>query len=414
MVKRLILAISFILAALPVAAMDIMWRLETPGDPLPNRLYLKLTGEIIAGDAEDLEKALSKYNHLDFRELVIYLDSPGGSLAESLKISEVLLARPEIVRTHIGGIDQSSAICASACVFVFAAGNLRYLADNGRIGVHQFFSSNPDLTSEQALSLGQALSSDIVTLLDKQGIATAFFEEMAYTPAHGITWVNRHRLENWRVVTGDLLGESMEYVNINGGLWLRMEHRSIYGDNSLMLTCNDRNEIVGFASIDEPPGVSVGPFYAVIDGVPILPEYFNIVSRENHRTRIAFQLAPYQARLLAGAGSFGARVMDKAQQGFWGFEQEIRTDRIREMVNGCGGGNALQPGLRTERGIDLFGADLYSDGIRNVTLQTCIKACTDDRRCVGVSYVEAKNWCWPKSSAHGRRPAAGVTSVLKP
>ncbi len=106
--------------------------------------------------------------------------------------------------------------------------------------------------------------------------------------------------------------------------------------------------------------------------------------------------------------------MDEGQEGFWGFEQVIRTNRIREMVNGCGGGNAVQPGLRMERGVDLYGADLYCDGIRNVTLQTCVKTCTDDRRCVGVSSVDAKNWCWPKSSANWHRPAAGITSALKP
>lgn len=414
MLIRFLFAISYILVALPAAAMDIMARLEMPGDPLPNRLYLNMTGEIVAGDAQKLKEGLGHYDHIRFRELVVYLDSPGGSLAESLEIAEILRTRPEIVRTHIGGLGDTSADCASACVFVFAAGNLRYLAENGRIGVHQFFSSDPDLKAGQALSLGQALSSEIVTLLDKQGIATSFFQEMAYTPAEGITWVDRRRLEAWRVVTGDVFEESIEYVNVNGSLSLRMEHRSIYGDNSMMLTCNLRNEIIGVANIDEPPGVSAGPFYTMIDGVPVAPESFTIVSRQNYRTQVVFQLAPYQARLLASAGSFGARVMDEGQKGFWGFEQVIRTNKIREMVNGCGGGNTVQPGLRTERGVDLYGADLYSNGIRNVTLQTCVKTCIDDRRCVGVSYVETKNWCWPKSSAIGRRPAAGITSVLKP
>lgn len=414
MLIRLLFTVSYILVALPAAAMDILARLEMPGDPLPTRLYLKMTGEIVTGDSQKLKEGLGSYDHIRFRELVVHLDSPGGSLKEGLEIAEILRNRPEIVRTHVGGLDDTSADCASACVFVFAAGNLRYLAENGRIGVHQFFSSDPGLTGGQALSLGQALSSDIMMLFAKQGIATSFFQEMAYTPAEGITWVDRRRLEAWRVVTGNVFEESMEYVNVNGSLSLRMEHRSIYGDNSLMLSCNLRNEIVGVANIDEPPGVSVGPFYAMIDGVPVVPESFAIVSRENHRTQVVFQLAPYQARLLASAGSFGARVMGERQKGFWGFEQAIRTNRIREMVNGCGGGNIVLPGLRTERGVDLYGQDLYSNGIRNVTLQTCVKTCTDDHRCVGVSYVETKRWCWPKSSAIGRRPAAGITSVLKP
>lgn len=401
-------------AGLPAAALEIVAKLETPGGPHPNRLYLNMTGKIGAGDAKKLESGLAHYDHIDFRELVIYLDSLGGSLAEAMDMAEILRSRPELVRTHVGGLDDAPSDCASACVFVFAAGKLRYLADNGRIGVHQFFSSDPDLTGEQALSLGQALSSDVVMLLDNQGISTDFFEQMAYTPAEGITWVGRRQLEDWRVVTGDVFEESIEYINVNGRLSLQMQHRSIYGDNAITLTCNKRHEIVGVANLAEPAGVSGGEFYAVIDGVPASPESYSIISSENDRTQVVFKLAAYQARLLASAGSFGVHTTGPRETGFWGFEQQIRTPRVRELVNGCGGGNAVQTGLRTERGIDLHGSDLYPDGIRNVTFQTCVKACADEARCVGVSYVESKNWCWPKSSASGRRPAAGITSALKP
>lgn len=414
MLLRHFAVIVLSLITLPAAAMDIMARVDTPGDPLPNRLHIAMSGEIVAGDAEELRAGLAQYNHISFREIVVYLHSPGGSLIEGLKIGRILQDRSEIVSTHIESIERPLAECASACVFVFAGGDLRYLGQTGRIGVHQFFSSSPDITSEEALSVGQSLSSDIVRFLERQGIATDFFEEMAYTPHTGITWVDPRKLKDWRVVTGNVLNESIEYININGQLSLRMAHESIYGSNSIILTCNQNNQIVAVAKLDEPPGVVPSEVYAVIDGVAIVPENPGILDREENRTSLAFVLAPYQARLLASAGSFGARVMDARGEGFWGFEQAIRTDRVREMVNGCGGGNAVQPGLRVERGVDLFGADLYADGIRNVTLQTCVKACQDDNRCVAVSYVEARNWCWPKSSTSGRRPAAGITSAMMP
>jgi len=410
---RFVLSASLVLAALPAAAIEIIGQLETPGGPIPNRLYLKMSGEISEGDAEKLIEGLSHYDHISLRELVIFLDSPGGSVVESLKVAKILQARPEIVRTHVGETD-TAASCASACVFLFAAGDLRYLANTGRIGVHQFYSNDTELTGSDGLSIGQSLSAEIVGFLESQGVSSALFEEMAYTPAEGITWVDRRQLEKWRLVTGDVLDQSMEYFNVNGTLWLKLQHGSIYGENMIFLSCNARNEVVGVANLDEPSGVSAGEFFVVIDDVSMRPASSGIANQRERRTKVGFKLEAYQARLLASAGSFGARVMDATGDGYWGFEYSVDDKKLREMVNGCGGGNAVRPGLRTEPGIDLYGADLYRNGIRNVTLQTCVQACKDDRRCVGVSYVEAKRWCWPKSSTRGRRRAPGITSVMKP
>jgi len=410
---RLFLSALLALAALPATALDIIGHLDTPGEPFPNRLFLKMTGEIVEGDVEKLNEGLTHYDDVTLRELVVYLDSPGGSLVEGLELAKILQSRSEIVRTHVGETN-TTARCASACVFLFAAGDLRYLADTGRIGVHQFYTSNNELSGADGLSIGQSLSSDIISFLESQGVSSALFEAMAYTPAESMTWVDLSQLESWRLVTGDVLDQSMEYVNINGELWLKLEHRSIYGDNMIALSCNQRHEIVGVANLDQPPKVAAGDFYVVIDGVSVIPAVIRNTSNEEHRTKVAFKLKAYQARLLASAGSFGARVMDSIGDGFWGFEYSVNDKKLQEMINGCGGGNAVQPGLRTEPGIDLYGADLYRDGIRNVTLQTCVQACKDERRCVGVSYVEAKKWCWPKSSTRGRRRASGITSVVKP
>ncbi|MFG6535199.1 PAN domain-containing protein [Sulfitobacter sp. 1A16787] len=413
MLLRLLLSASLALAALPATGMEIIGHLDTPGAPLPNRLYLKMTGDIVAGDAEKLSEGLKHYDSVALRELVIYLDSPGGSLVEGLKIARILQSRPEIVKTRVGETD-TAASCASACVILFAAGDLRDLADTGRIGVHQFYSSKADLSGADGISLGQSLSSDLIGFLESQGVSSALFKEMAYTPAETMSWVDSPQLEAWGLVTGDVIDQSMEYVNINGELWLKLEHRSLYGDNMIALSCNQRHEVVGVANLDQPPKVVAGDFYVVIDGVPVIPAASRATSNEKHRTKVTFKLEAYQARLLAGAGSFGARVMDSIGDGFWGFQYSVEDKKLREMINGCGGGNFVQPGLRTEPGIDLYGADLYRNGIRNVTLQTCVQACKDDRRCVGVSYVEAKKWCWPKSSARGRRQAPGITSVIKP
>lgn len=409
-----IFIVLFNLTPHPASAMEMIGHLSTPGEPFPNRLYIRMTGEIVDGDAEDFIEGLNYYNNISVREIIIYLDSPGGLLSEAMRIADIIKSRPEIVVTRVGGLDDRDSFCASACVFIFAAGKLRYLDNDGHIGVHQFSSADPDMDSNLALSSAQWLSSEIISFLSNQGIAAAFFEEMASTSPSQVSWIDRERLEAWGVITGDVANESMEYININGDIALEMTQSGIYGANALTLTCNERHEVIAIANLEEPPNVSVGEFFAVIDGVEMAPASYKVIDRENYRTRVLFKLAPYQARLLAGAGSFGAKILDGNHDGLWGFEQAIHTNMVREMVNGCGGGDAVSPGLRVEKGVDLFGEDLYKDGIRNVTLQTCIKACEEDQRCVGISYVEANKWCWPKSSTDGRRNASGITSAILP
>ncbi|MFT6677000.1 MAG: membrane-bound ClpP family serine protease [Sulfitobacter sp.] len=101
MLLRLLITSLFFLTAAPVAAMDILAKLDTPGAPHPNRLHLKMIGEIIKGDARQLKEGLETYDGIQFREIAIYLDSPGGSLLEALKIAEILRSREELIRTDL-------------------------------------------------------------------------------------------------------------------------------------------------------------------------------------------------------------------------------------------------------------------------------------------------------------------------
>ena len=102
MLLRLFLSALLALAALPATALDIIGHLDTPGEPFPNRLFLKMTGEIVEGDVEKLNEGLTHYDDVTLRELVVYLDSPGGSLVEGLELAKILQSRSEIVRTHVG------------------------------------------------------------------------------------------------------------------------------------------------------------------------------------------------------------------------------------------------------------------------------------------------------------------------
>lgn len=61
--------------------------------------------------------------------------------------------------------------------------------------------------------------------------------------------------------------------------------------------------------------------------------------------------------------------------------------------------------------IDFFGADLTQDGIRGVTLNTCVQICLDNQSCAAVSWVLTKSWCFPKRQGYTERINENVVSV---
>jgi hypothetical protein len=86
-------------------------------DPGPTPIEVRLTGTIEAGDAQSLLTHLRRAPSLPWR---LVLDSPGGSLLESLKIAE-LVERTRL-ETHVS----ADRICASACFFIFLSGAARF------------------------------------------------------------------------------------------------------------------------------------------------------------------------------------------------------------------------------------------------------------------------------------------------
>jgi hypothetical protein len=327
MIFRTIVTAMLGLAPLPAFAMEVLTYLDAQGPPMPNRLYLKLVGEIIEGDADRLDEALRDYDDIPLREVIVYLDSPGGSLAESLQIAKDLRARDEILLTHVGE-EGSTGLCASACVAIFAAGDLRYMSEKGRVEIYQ----DPQGRSEAAAN--PALREAVTTFYAEQGVSERLVRVMENASVESDISENRGLLEEWGLLTGDVISQSMDRVIIDGSEGLRLKQRSIYGENEVILSCTDQGRISGKADIDQPEGVVAGEFYAVIDGASMEP-FSSTLKVRDRRTEVSFELAPFQANLLRGAGSFGARVMAVSREGFWGFEYEIQGPELRTFIEVC-------------------------------------------------------------------------------
>jgi len=64
-------------------------------------------------------------------------------------------------------------------------------------------------------------------------------------------------------------------------------------------------------------------------------------------------------------------------------------------------------------GVDLFGDDLTSNGVKGISLAECEAICSKDSSCKAYSFIEAKQWCFPKHGPGNKKDNATVISGTK-
>lgn len=72
-----------------------------------------------------------------------------------------------------------------------------------------------------------------------------------------------------------------------------------------------------------------------------------------------------------------------------------------------------QTSIARYEGLDFFGMDLNTRGIRDISLQECESICESSSSCAAYSYVAKTRWCWPKSGVENISVARGTTSGVK-
>lgn len=162
---RAVVFILFTLFAATVFADEKKYGSFILNTHIPDTLFF--IDEIKANDSFELRKALR--NH-DIQNIV--LASPGGSVWEGLQMAGIIFDKK--LRTYI----PRGGTCASACSYLFFAGNQR-LAD-GELGVHQAYSS--DAKKQQAVGQTQYTTqftvSEIIGFLNEFGTPAFVYERM--------------------------------------------------------------------------------------------------------------------------------------------------------------------------------------------------------------------------------------------
>lgn len=95
-----------------------------------NGTIIALKGDIEEGDTEAAEALIKSINDDGRLVSALQLDSPGGGLAEAVRLAEL------IRRAKVPTVVAAGSRCASACFIVFAAGVEKFASFDAAIGVH--------------------------------------------------------------------------------------------------------------------------------------------------------------------------------------------------------------------------------------------------------------------------------------
>lgn len=153
---------------------------------------LILNGEIGPSATFDFRQAI-----LEEDVLTLVLNSPGGAILPALEVAAI--AADKGVETVL----PEGATCASACAFIFLAGQTRYAA--GQLGVHQFYALNDELElGSVTRGETQDLAGTIIKYLDSFETPSAVYIRMLGTPPDQMYWFPQDELLSEGIVTGPL------------------------------------------------------------------------------------------------------------------------------------------------------------------------------------------------------------------
>jgi hypothetical protein len=154
---------------------------DTNCDKLYNEIHcitLVMNGEIIQGDSNRLINIIRKLESSSIKVRVgrIFLQSPGGSVTESMAIGRIIRSRQ--IKTAVGNGDT----CASACVLILASGVSRL--PNGDVIIHSFYS--PGILGTNDFLRAEKQYSDVASLIKAYLIemraSTILLDEMIRVP----------------------------------------------------------------------------------------------------------------------------------------------------------------------------------------------------------------------------------------
>jgi len=142
------------------------------------KVTVSLTGEITEGDSDALKTNIRTANSAGHLVALVRLNSPGGSILESVKLADII--RFGKISTSVVG----SSICASACFVVFAAGSEKYVNYTASIGVHGASDESGQETTDS-----NAATVTLARIIKELGVPPSIIGKMVITPPEQMVWL---------------------------------------------------------------------------------------------------------------------------------------------------------------------------------------------------------------------------------
>jgi hypothetical protein len=151
-----------------------------------------LSGDIAQGDADAVEALIGTANANGRLISAVRLDSSGGSLAEAVRLGDL------IRRAKLPTVVAAGSHCVSACFLVFAAGIEKFAHRDARIGVH---GASDAFGRETART--EAATIAMARIASTFGVPPSIIGRMVITPAQDIAWLNNEDLRGMgTIITG--------------------------------------------------------------------------------------------------------------------------------------------------------------------------------------------------------------------
>lgn len=138
---------------------------------------ITIRGEINQGDFERFRQFLLTENALEAYSNGIWLNSPGGDVAEAMSFADLFDRSSAPVK--VGPYSK----CYSSCVLMFAGGARRTLFPAGELGVHRLVFRSSEIVYGREKSVLIQASEDAYAYLLRQGIPQDIVTKMRETPA---------------------------------------------------------------------------------------------------------------------------------------------------------------------------------------------------------------------------------------
>jgi hypothetical protein len=151
---------------------------------LRNSTEIEVSGAMTYGLTHDVRKVLDKYPAIS----VIHLNSNGGRVSEARNLRDLIASRELTTYT--------ASACDSACTLAYAAGRKRLIAENARLGFHQY--SFPGASGGNFRAEYEKDKKDWLA----RGFSEFFVAKAFTTPSNEMWRPSHDELFRWDVITG--------------------------------------------------------------------------------------------------------------------------------------------------------------------------------------------------------------------